>query len=279
MESLSFSNTALGCIALEMTGMILLPCIVLIIMLVKKKLILKPMFIGAATFFVFAIILKIPLAYLLFQADNPVSYAINHNPWLYYLAASLMAGVFEETGRFIAFKVLLKKDRKPCTDLSYALGHGGYESIYLGFSMISVLVIMIMVNNGQTDTLTQGLSPEQTKSFFSQLSPYADLSVFTAFLGIFERMCALTIHTGLSLLVYQSVTCKTRFFLFPVAILIHSAFDFIIVFTKFGLPLFVLEMIFAVISSVVCLFAFRLAYPSGKQTDSTTPSEKGGADE
>ena len=53
-----------------------------------------------------------------------------------------MAGIFEETGRFLAFKtVLRKKQGKDINALMYGAGHGGFEAAaLLGITMINNII-------------------------------------------------------------------------------------------------------------------------------------------
>ena len=69
------------------------------------------------------------LHYAFLISDNAVSRAIAANPGLYVLYAGLAAGLFEETGRFMAFKYLLRRSGGRETAVSYGLGHGGYECL------------------------------------------------------------------------------------------------------------------------------------------------------
>ena len=92
---------------------------------------LTPFFVGALTFFLFALVLE-PLMHQLFLvSDNAVSRALNASPWLYALYGALAAGVFEETGRYFAFSVLLTKRSYPERDtaVTYGIGHGGFEAM------------------------------------------------------------------------------------------------------------------------------------------------------
>ena len=64
--------------------------------------------VGAATWFVFAQILEtIPKA-ILFNPAFEISNTIRGSVFLYTLIGCLLAGIFEETGRFVAFKTVLK---------------------------------------------------------------------------------------------------------------------------------------------------------------------------
>ena len=90
---------------------------------------------GAVTFILFALILESILHNLLFL--TPLWAVFQGNIWLYGLYGSLATGVFEETGRLLAFKLFLKSEREPITALSYGIGHGGAEAILLvGLTMV-----------------------------------------------------------------------------------------------------------------------------------------------
>ena len=92
-------------------------------------------FVGCAVFVVFALLLE-SLVHNLVLKGLPVGEKILGNTLLYALYGGLMAGLFEETGRFLAFKTVLKKrqdnDRNA---LMYGAGHGGIECILQGFSI------------------------------------------------------------------------------------------------------------------------------------------------
>ena len=71
-----------------------------------------------------------------------VPIVIRGNIWLYALYGGLMAGLFEETGRYLAFSFALKKYRaKNVNALMYGAGHGGFEAIVIvGLTMINNIV-------------------------------------------------------------------------------------------------------------------------------------------
>ena len=123
----------------------------------KHQAKLSTILIGAGTFVVFALVLESIVHQIVLKGPSG---AVIQGKTLYYaLYGGLMAGLFEETGRFLAMKFLLKKEpteTKP--GVSYGLGHGGVEmAIIFGLSMISTLTMAIMVNLGQTDTLLEGV--------------------------------------------------------------------------------------------------------------------------
>ena len=95
----------------------------------------KIFFIGMGIFFLFAGILEGPF--------RGIARQFQHTPWAYALYGALLAGVFEEVGRFLGFKFIQKripdKMNDPETPFLYGLGHGGLEMILIG----SVTVLKI----------------------------------------------------------------------------------------------------------------------------------------
>ena len=129
--------------------------IVLLIYYKRKGAEILPFFIGCAVFVLFALILEALMHQLVLKV-LPVGEKIMGNTLLYALYGGLAAGVFEETGRYLAFRTVLKKrlgnDRNA---LMYGAGHGGIEAILLlGFAYISNIVMSVLINAGQTDLLT-----------------------------------------------------------------------------------------------------------------------------
>ena len=69
----------------------------------------------------------------------PAGSVIKGSIWLYALYGGFMAGLFEETGRYLAFSFALKKYRaKNVNALMYGAGHGGFEAVVVvGLTMIN----------------------------------------------------------------------------------------------------------------------------------------------
>ena len=180
--------------------------ILLLIYYRKKGADILPFFIGCAVFVIFALILE-SLMHQLVLKVLPVGKTILGNTLLYALYGGLAAGIFEETGRFLAFKTVLKKklgnDRNA---LMYGAGHGGIEAILIvGLTYIGNIVISMLINAGQTDVLmatATGEAAEQLKAVFDSLIATAP---WTYLLAIVERAVAITTHVCLSVLVWFAV--------------------------------------------------------------------------
>lgn len=176
----------------------------------------RDFFVGAGTFFLFALVLEQILHGLVFS--SPLGTAIQENIWLYGLYGGLAAGIFEEAGRFTAFKLVLRNRREPVTALSCGIGHGGCEAFFvLGVTYISNIVLSLMVQNGAQ------MAPE----IMSGLESLAGQLPVTTFLWAgFERIVAMTLHMALSVLVFAAATRSGKLGLFPLAILLHALADF-----------------------------------------------------
>ena len=211
--------------------------VLLLIYYRKKGADILPFFIGCAVFVIFALILE-SLMHQLVLKGLPVGETILGNTLLYALYGGLAAGVFEETGRFLAFRtVLSRKLGNDRNALMYGAGHGGIEAILIvGLTYIGNIVISMLINAGQADLLTAtatGEAAEQLKAVFDSLITTAP---WTYLLAIVERAVAITTHICLSVLVWFAVKKPGKGWLFPVAILLHAALDGILVILAAHLP-------------------------------------------
>ena len=195
--------------------------------LVKKhKVNIRTILIGAAVFIVFALVLETILHQIVLK--GPHGESITGNIWLYALYGGLAAGIFEETGRFLAMKFLLiKEPTEAKTAVAYGVGHGGVEMmIIFGLTMISNLAIAAMINGGQADMLL-GSAPAEARSQMEM--QFASLETATAgsfLLGLWERISALILHVGLSIIVWTAVRKGGKWlWLFPAAIMLHFLVD------------------------------------------------------
>ena len=236
----------------------LLPVTVLIIWRRRTHERILPTLVGAAVFLIFALGLKLIPAYPLFYGDNAVSREINANPWLYYLIAGLLAGIFEETGRFLAFRFVLKKYSDRRTSVSYAIGHGGIEAVYAGFTTLSFIVLAIIVNSGGIDEVTKDVPAELMPAAMDKLREYASLTFGGAMLGMVERISAMMLQTGLSVPVFRAARERKSLWLYPLAIALHAALDFsCIIYTKNHL---LFEAVLLLEAAALLLIAVRFVY-------------------
>lgn len=218
-----------------------------------KKL---PFFIGCGTFFLFAIVLEGIFHSLILAGGRAES--LMSKPVLYGLYGGFMAGLFEETGRFVAYKILLKKGKDKYADdknaLAYGAGHGGFEAFYiLVVSMITNLVFGIMINTGNTEALFKGLDEAKIAATQNVLNQLVTISPWTFLVSVIERFGAVAYHIAASVLVWFAVKNK-KIWLYPLAIVLHMLLDMLAVIgMKFGIPTPVIE-VFLYLYSAACIF-------------------------
>jgi len=208
--------------------------------------------IGAGTFIVFALLLE-PILHLL-VLKGPYGPAIMANTWYYALYGGMAAGLFEETGRFLAMKFLMKKEStRALPGVAYGIGHGGVEMLIIfGITMISNLVLSVMINAGQADTLIAAAPAEAQEQLQGQFVQLEALSAGTLLIGFWERLSALVIQLGLSMMVWTAVRRSGKWFwLFPAAILLHALVDSIAVVLSKSAGMVAVEVIICALAVAV----------------------------
>ena len=259
MENIHFTDESIIGLVLQGVLMMILPIILLIIWKIKTHESIGPMFVGAAVWFVFAIVLKIAPWYFLTYHDNPIAETIRDDIWLTMAAAGVRAGVFEETGRFLAFRFALKKNRTRENAVLYGIGHGGFESLYVGFQVITIAVVGVMINNGMSDQITAGADEATIQLALGSLADKADLTIAECLIGVLERIPAIAAHISFSVLVFAAVKNKKFVFLFPLSIVLHALFDFsTVLYSAKIVPGWAFELIFAAFAAGLAYFAYRI---------------------
>ena len=243
----------------------------------KKKLgaSLKPFFIGCAVFIIFALILESIMHNIVLKA-TPAGDAIMNNIWLYAIYGGLAAGVFEETGRFLAFKTVMRKSEKKIDSVVFGMGHGGVEALLiLGISFIGSIVISVMINAGMSDMLYQGVTDQAAiESLDTQIKSLTDTAPVMYLASIIERVIAITYHISASVLVYAAAR-RGKTWLYPVTILIHALYDgAMVVIASTGINTFILEGILAVMTALIVLLAVRVYKGMKDEVSAIAEAEK-----
>ena len=224
-----------------------------------KKADVYPFFAGCAVMLLFAFILEPGLHSLVFS--SPAGPAIRNNIWLYALYGGFMAGLFEETGRYLAFSFALKKYRaKNVNALMYGAGHGGFEAIVIaGFSMINNIIWSVMINNGSISSMISSLPGDQVAQAEQSVTLLTTLPSYQFLLSGVERLLAIALHIALSVIVWFAVKWDGKIYLYPAAILIHFAVDAAAaLLSGMGVNVILIETVVAVLTAAAALFASRL---------------------
>lgn len=272
-EFAKVGSAQIGLLVLGAILMIAFPLMIAIIWMKKKKERFTTVLAGAATFLLFAAILEKPLQALLIAptqmglADTGISQFLNARPILWAFIVGLFPGVFEETGRLVAYKTVLKKRKNRETSISHGIGHGCFEVIFImGVAYVTYIAYAIMINTGTFGTVVDQVmsqDPDQAEALKAVASGIASFSFVNLVLGIVERIFAVLFHIGASIIVFYACKDKSRFWLYPLAILLHTAMDFVVGLTSAGVwdpSVWVLEGINAIFGVLTFCGAFLLLY-------------------
>ncbi len=255
MDALKVSDLSIAAMIFDVLFALALPLVPFFILRKKMKSRFVPLLIGAATFAISALIVEAAVHRLIL---TPEVYAyMLKNPLLYGLYGGLMAGLFEESGRFGAFKLMRRKYNTSGDALSYGLGHGGGEAVIIfGFTILNSVVMAIMINSGTISSLNGLIPNEQLQTTVNNLvaTPPAMFLV-----GALERMGAVAFHMGASILVYLAASRRASFWFYPLAILLHMLLDLPAALVQAGVfnSIFLMETFLLVFAGLVLWFAIN----------------------
>ena len=234
---------------------IALPVVLLIVVHKKTKARMAMVVIGAATFFLFAMVLEQILHAVVLGVGGE---RITGNIWIYGLYGGLAAGLFEEVGRFVAMRFAMKKQLNLPNALMYGVGHGGIEAILIvGLASVSNLVTSIMINAGTLEASLGALDQATKEATLTQLSALWTTPSYQFFLSGIERIVAVTLHIALSVLVFQAVKLGKKRYWF-LAFAIHVGVDFATVIAANYLNLVLVEVMLAVLVAGVVVLTVSL---------------------
>jgi uncharacterized membrane protein YhfC len=180
-----------------------------------------------------------------------------------------MAGIFEETARFISFKILRSKYAGIGVGLSYGIGHGGIEAIIIGgLSAISSAAVALMVNAGNIETVTGALQGEALEQANAQINAIATTASYMFLISGIERALAVSMQISFSVIVFYAVYKKI--WLFPAAILLHAIVDIPAAAMQVGLinNVFLVEF-FVFISAILSVIIAKYAHKKLKDAAQT----------
>ena len=217
--------SAIICMAFEALFGIMLPFAAAFFWYKKKKSGIIPMLIGAATFFAVAVVLEGIFHALFLFVITPVADFINSNFFVYVLYGSFMAGIFEETGRFVSFKLMKKRYSELDDAVAFGIGHGGFECAYvLGIGIGSYIIMAFMINMGLGNLIFAGMTEAEIAMAVPILENIASVTPGLALAAIAERISAMTFHICNSVIVFNGVKNGKISRLF-IAIFAHGAFN------------------------------------------------------
>ena len=216
---------------------------------------------GAVGFIVSARILELGVHMLCIVMDNPVSRFINSNTAAYVIYGITMAGVFEECGRYIVMKYIMKKNRTRENSIMYGIGHGGIEILAVLLpSIITFLAVAVLFSSGNIENAlsTLNITEKTASAALPSVQAAASFDYAMMAMNVIERLLAMFLHIGLSVIVYYCVADDKKIFL-PLAIILHMLTDtFAALYQRSVVPLWTVEIWTAIWVVVVVLIAIKL---------------------
>lgn len=207
---------------------ILLPVFFFIYATFSRKSI--PFILGVLTFIISQVILRIPL--INYLNENSIHFTMLNmtRPILFSLLIAFSAGVFEEIGRFIMMRLFMR-NRSWKAGFLFGAGHGGIEAVILVGVPVLMFVLSSPVINGQF------------------------------VIGGIERLFAIILHIGLSIIVLNGVVQKRYRYLF-IAIIIHglvnSSIGIVPLLFPQQLHIIIIESVLIIGSILVLIYAIYL---------------------
>jgi len=177
---------------------------------------------GVAVFALFQLFTRIPALQIVqgLIAGTLQQSALYRYGWI--VLAAFTAGLFEEGGRYLAYRFLWKEDKTWSRALMYGVGHGGMECFYVAALVVLTLVNIVAIF--QVDPAT--LPADQALLIHQARAEVALMSWWQPLLGGLERMMALAIQVSLSVLVLQVFTRRQGFWWW-LALAYHTVVDLV----------------------------------------------------
>ena len=216
--------------AMLQTGLlaITIPVVLIVAWKMYTKRSLVPFWVGVMVFIAFSRMLEMIPHSLFLLSSNPVSKAINGNVVLYVIYAATVAALFEETGRYLAFRFVLTKHPNKETAVTYGIGHGGIECILvLGVTYIQYYTYGQLINNGSMDKMLSAYkdSSQSVDALNQLITNIKGVTQMTCYMADLERISAMMVQVALSILVFQAVYVAGKKYMYWVAVALHFLMD------------------------------------------------------
>lgn len=221
----------------------ILPIALTILFLVRRTFRVKPMLLGYATFFVTQFLIRMPLLGL-FESQQWYQ-TLSSQLAFYLLFLSLTAGIFEESGRYLVSRGLLKNHRFYRDAIAFGLGHGLCEVILInGMAQIENIIQSFMINNNNA-------------LLFESQAALLNIDPMLVYVGVLERVFAVVFHIFAAVLVFKAVIDKKPALYF-LAIGIHTVYNYVAVLLNYYLNVWAAEIFLGVATIVFVIGILRL---------------------
>jgi uncharacterized membrane protein YhfC len=178
-------------------------------------------------------------------------------PFFNAIVLGLLAGIFEETARWIGYKLLKKKGDSFGASLTLGVGHGGIEAMIIGASVLASLVSMLALQS--SSAALSALPANQAALAQQQMQAYWATPWHLPLAGAVERVAAGGMHIGLSVMVWLAISFRKPLWFWG-AILYHAVVDGLAVLAmSFDVEVWLIEAGLILISGGMLYWILRTA--------------------
>ena len=179
---------------------------------------------GALIFFLFQIISRVPIVTALGGVLAPQLRASRVFLYIWLAVLALTAGLFEEVGRYVGYRWLMRREEKTWSKaVMYGIGHGGLESMVLiaGLGLLTLLNLIVL-----SSINLNSLPASQHDQVVQQLKALSAQPGWFPLIALWERLWTLPVQVALSVIVLQVFRRNNIGWLW-LAILAHAVVDFV----------------------------------------------------
>jgi uncharacterized membrane protein YhfC len=169
----------------------------------------------------------------------------------------LLAGICEETARWVGFRLLNKKAERYGSAFALGAGHGGMESILLAVLGTGATLFTVLFYNAGAQ-IAKGVSTNEIQYMLYQIDMFWTTPWYNGLLPGVERIIALSLQIVLSTMVWRAVVDRS-FTWFLLAVLYHAVVDALAVYLSgIGWGYWAIEGVLAVflVLNVYMLYRF-----------------------
>ena len=234
------SLPALGGIIFPLLICFALPVVLAVWLCRKKPRRLLVVLAGTLSFLVPQLMIRVPLL----GTDFVQAFLLGWGPWSLSVFYAFTAALFETTGRFLLFWLVLR--------------HGGIEAITIvGLSYINNLVFAIALNQGSAATLLQNAGQTQDAAN-SMIAAIINVPAQNFYFAGIERLFTIGVQIFFSTLLLSFIVRKKALVGFVLVLALHTAMDFAlpVIGSLFG-QLWLSELLLAVFSIGCIVFLVR----------------------
>lgn len=219
----------LSYLQIEICFAVLFPIITACIWKFRKKAEWIPMITGVCSYFAFAIIGRQIMNLLFLGISETVASFISGSLGMSVTYAVLQAVFLEETARYISFKMVLSDDMKKQVPVSFGIGFGGLECMYiLGFTALDHLILAMQINTVGIEKIVEMVGAKDTQIFDVFVKEINKIQISDILLVSYERIAYMIIQVSLSVLIFIALRNKEKIRLFLLAVIVHIALELFI---------------------------------------------------